>query len=343
LSASTIRAEKWGRLVYDRSVDEFVAEVCAPNSTIRVDRPFSVGCLVTSACNLRCAFCYGNDESLPKANMDSAEWKQIFERICSWGTMRVDLSGGEPTVRKDLYEIARAAVDTGLNVVISTNGLLLTDEAVRRFPPVRWHVSLDSGLPEIHQMSRLLRSLQPSRDSFNKVSRFIERRCAGGNRVRVLTGLGAHNYEGLFALGEHIVSLGVTEWNISRILYAGRAQTTSWERWDFYEPRVLEQVHDLRRAYPFLRIRYSNRTRQDGYFLLVLPDGSLATQYTNARDKVVLGRTLDMSLADLQNHQDFALTEHARKWIAVTSGCQQLGCTLHTHQTPSTDSGYPCL
>jgi hypothetical protein len=119
----------------------------------------------------------------------------------------------------------------------------------------------------------------------------------------VLTCIGQHNTDALFALGEHLALIGVRDWNISRILRAGRAHRDYARLWETSDQAALDQVCDLRSAFPFIRIRYSNRTTQDGYFLLVLPDGSLATQYTDGRDKVRLGSALGMSLAQLQNHR----------------------------------------
>jgi hypothetical protein len=109
----------------------------------------------------------------------------------------------------------------------------------------------------------------------------------------------------------------VTDWNISRILRAGRAQAEYENRWETANASLLMQVRDLSAALSFIRIRYSDRTDQNGYFLLVLPDGTLATQYTDGRDKVPLGNPLEMSLSDLQSHPSFDLPGHGRKWIAA--------------------------
>jgi hypothetical protein len=84
----------------------------------------------------------------------------------------------------------------------------------------------------------------------------------------------------------------------------------------------LEQIQDLRSAFPFIRIRYSNRTEQSGYFLLVLPDGSLATQHVDGADKVILGNPLRLTLEDLRNNPKFNLREHGRKWISAEFGWQ---------------------
>lgn len=324
---SKTREEAWGSIEYDPDLDEFEAQVCVDSPTVAVDRPLSAGCLVTGRCNLRCDFCYGNDESLPKEELTLDQWAQVFAHMRSWGLMRVDLSGGEPTIRPDIADIARAASAAGLNVVLSTNGLVLHKTGPGRLPrEARIHVSIDSGFTEVHEASRRLRSLLPSSGSLEKTGRFIQQCVREKYRLRVLTCLGTHNRSGLFQLGEYIASLGVKEWNLSRILPAGRAQGGYEDRWLIEDESVMEQIQDMRYAYPWMRIRYSNRTEQDGYFLLVLPDGSLATQYTDGRDKVVLGRALEMSLDDLRDNPHFHLARHVRKWIAAAKSCQHAFC-----------------
>src|SRR3712207_43809 len=94
------RNEHWGRLEYDPALDEFIASSDADPSSISIDRPISAGCLVTGKCNLNCEFCYGNHEALPKEEMTAEQWARTFAKLRSWGMLRVDLSGGEPTVRK---------------------------------------------------------------------------------------------------------------------------------------------------------------------------------------------------------------------------------------------------
>ena len=315
-----IRNESWGKLVYDPDLDEFEACVCGDVSSIQVDRPVSVGCLVTGRCNLMCQYCYGNDESLPKQEMSTSEWAGVFRRLRSWGLMRVDLSGGEPTVRNDITQIAQSAMDADLNVVLSTNGLLLSTKA-SLLPPisVRLHISMDSGFADVHETSRIRRDMRPSTGSMKTVLGAAERAVNSGYRVRVLTCIGSHNYLGLIELAEHLAIAGVNEWNISRVVAAGRAKVGHQHRWAVDDDAVLEQVHAIRKCYPWMRIRYSNRTTQDGYFLLVLPDGSLATQYTDVRDKVVLGSMRTMTLDTLRSHSDFNMGLHARKWIAATT------------------------
>lgn len=311
------RREEWGRIEYNAGSDEFEAYLTSGDIRAESRRPISAGVLITGKCNLKCAFCYGNDESLPRKEIDLDHWSRIFAQLRSWGLMRVDISGGEPTMRKDLPKIVEAAQSAGLAVVVSTNGLVLSPARLADFPRARWHVSLDSGLEEVHERSRLLPVLKPSFGSLEKAGKFLTCCAERGLLNRALTCIGAHNREALFSLGEKLALWGVTDWNISRVLRAGRAQDHYEELWQVDSESLLRQVNDLRCAFQFMRIRYSDRTEQDGYFLLVLPDGSIATQHTDGRDKVVLGDPLQMTLADLQNHPDFDLPSHSRKWITA--------------------------
>lgn len=311
------RKEKWGLLAYDRDADEFEAHVSAAGLKPIIGRPVSAGCLITGKCNLRCPHCYGNEESLPATELSVEGWRRIFIHLRSWGLVRVDISGGEPTLRRDLGEIVKEALAVGLEVIVSTNGVPLAAKGVANFPFIRWHVSVDSGLQEIHERRRLLPIYAPSKNSLDKVSTFITRCIEDGKMLRVLTSIGKDNRDALFALGEKLALLGVRDWNISRVLRAGRAQLDYAAHWEVADETVLEQVHDLRCAFPFIRIRYSNRTEQDGYFLLVLPDGSLATQYTDGRDKVILGDALGFSLNMLRRDSRFNMRAHGEKWIAA--------------------------
>jgi len=320
---ATKRDETWGRLIYSPLTDTFEACAKGPISDIAIDRPISAGCIVTGKCNLKCQYCYGDDESLPTEELSAEEWAAVFRQLRSWGLMRVDLSGGEPTIRPDILRIAVAAMEAGLSVVVSTNGMVLAKKGLSLLPPgIRLHISIDSGFSEIHEESRIRRNLLPSTGSMTEVIELAQRAVAADYRVRILTCIGRHNSHGLVELGERLALVGVGDWNISRILSAGRAQLHDKHRWEVDDSAVLEEVHTVRECYPWMRIGYSNRTKQDGYFLLVLPDGSLATQYTDGRDKVVLGRLGAMSLEDLRRHPDFDLGLHARKWVAITTEYQ---------------------
>ncbi len=98
---------------------------------------------ITNRCNLRCLHCYAS------ANVDVDELKteECFEIIDKLAKFRVPLilfSGGEPLLRKDIFEIAEYAKKSGIKCVLSTNGTLIDDDLVHNLEVFNYvGVSLD--------------------------------------------------------------------------------------------------------------------------------------------------------------------------------------------------------
>lgn len=67
------------------------------------------------------------------------------------------LTGGEPLLRSDVYEIANYATGRGLRVVLATNGTLLTTSIVRKLKEAgiqRVSISIDGATKETHDIFR---------------------------------------------------------------------------------------------------------------------------------------------------------------------------------------------
>ena len=92
---------------------------------------------VTHHCNLRCAGCYSVVEGRngrPDLSLD--ELRGIVKRLAAAGVQRLVISGGEPFLRDDLAEVARAAKEAGIGFVdLLTNGTAVTDEALAALAP----------------------------------------------------------------------------------------------------------------------------------------------------------------------------------------------------------------
>ncbi len=85
---------------------------------------------VTSRCNLSCNYCFASSK-YDGRDLDLEIIAEMFETIKeSEGEPRpTQISGGEPTVRKDLPQIVEAGVDLGFShLEVNTNGLLLAKE-----------------------------------------------------------------------------------------------------------------------------------------------------------------------------------------------------------------------
>lgn len=76
----------------------------------------------TSVCNLSCPFCFGPTDVGRSNDMMVNSWYKILNKLVSYGVKGIVISGGEPTLYKDLNLLVRRAKQLGLSVVVSTHG-----------------------------------------------------------------------------------------------------------------------------------------------------------------------------------------------------------------------------
>ncbi|MFX1325500.1 MAG: radical SAM protein, partial [Promethearchaeota archaeon] len=86
---------------------------------------------LTTYCNLNCAHCFGN-----KSNNNIllfSQIKRLLENATSYGIKDLILTGGEPFLRGDIFDIIHHAKKCGIeNIGITTNGLLLDNKKIVR-------------------------------------------------------------------------------------------------------------------------------------------------------------------------------------------------------------------
>src|SRR3712207_2807478 len=82
----------------------------------------------TKSCNLGCSFCYDKAVRAPTENLPLDLIRNLARDAAELGARRVILSGGEPTLRKDWRDVARAFDEMGMEVSLATNGTLITEE-----------------------------------------------------------------------------------------------------------------------------------------------------------------------------------------------------------------------
>jgi cyclic pyranopterin phosphate synthase len=106
---------------------------------------------VTDRCNYRCTYCMPEDGVDHVQRADILSFEEIASLVACFarlGVTRVRLTGGEPTVRRDLVSLVRMlkTVPGIRDIALSTNGHLLTELAgpLRQAGVDRLNVSIDS-------------------------------------------------------------------------------------------------------------------------------------------------------------------------------------------------------
>ena len=153
------------RLSHPKSMSEdgkcefFLKMGHAPNGGITAEFvPLVMSWNVTFKCNLKCPHCYinaGQRQSLEELSTDAG--KMLIHQIAEVSTPLLILSGGEPLLRKDIYELIQYGKERGLRMALGSNGMLLDNEVARKLKKAgvkTVSISLDSSTPERHDEFR---------------------------------------------------------------------------------------------------------------------------------------------------------------------------------------------
>ncbi len=111
--------------------------------------PLSLSVELTARCNNDCRHCYinrpaGDQEAMAK-ELSLAEWERIADMAKEAGVLWCLISGGEPMLRPDFFDLYLMFKRKGFLITLFTNGTLLTEEAVaffKQYPPYKIEVSV---------------------------------------------------------------------------------------------------------------------------------------------------------------------------------------------------------
>ncbi|MFL6293825.1 MAG: radical SAM protein [Thermoanaerobaculia bacterium] len=186
--------------------------------SFRPRTPFHMVWLSTDACNARCLHCSSNSFCRSPDELTTAEVFRLFEELAEAGVVDLAVSGGEPLLRKDLFEILRHAAALGLSMGVGSNGTTLTESSAARFAELgigRYQVSLD-GLEASHDTLRCWPGL------FRRVLKTVEMASRAGLRTHVCCTINRLNFQELEGFAELVAGLPVQRINFSRYVPTGR-------------------------------------------------------------------------------------------------------------------------
>jgi len=120
--------------------------------------PYHVVWEGTTRCNLDCIHCYASSVDATQAELTTAEGKRLLEQIAMLDEFRmIVITGGEPLLRKDIFELVEHAGKLGFHIVFSTNGTLLTPDMARDLAGLgvaNFSISLDGYTSDCHESIR---------------------------------------------------------------------------------------------------------------------------------------------------------------------------------------------
>jgi radical SAM protein with 4Fe4S-binding SPASM domain len=128
-----------------------------PKLEVKEPRLRQVYYAITEGCNLRCPYCYASSEKRLPGELNTAESLSLVSQVADFGAEQMIFTGGEPMLRKDLFQIVEHANRSGLTSNIITNATIIRTRAVAQqfaelFNSVT--VSVDGGTAGAHDRTR---------------------------------------------------------------------------------------------------------------------------------------------------------------------------------------------
>lgn len=114
---------------------------------------------VTSRCNALCDHCGSRCTASKKDELSPKDFKRVLDSVAkNFGTKAImlNVTGGEPLMRKDLFEITGYAKSLGFKWGLVTNGMLITDDVIEKMKETQMStitISLD-GMKKTHEEFR---------------------------------------------------------------------------------------------------------------------------------------------------------------------------------------------
>lgn len=212
-------------------------------------QPRLVAWEITRKCNLNCVHCRAAAERGPyPGELDTAACLALLDQIRGVGSPIVILTGGEPLLREDVFELAEKGTRIGLRMVMATNGTLLTPEVICRMRSSgiqRVSISIDGVDAAQH-------------DRFRKVHGAFEKAVEGtrllreaGLEFQINTTVARHNSDKVREIMELAVLLGAVAHHLFLLVPTGRAREMVNQEIEAEEyERLLHWLYDMRDKVP---------------------------------------------------------------------------------------------
>lgn len=214
--------------------------------------PIVVAWEMTRACALRCVHCRADAQPWrDPRELTTDEGRRLIDEVAELGTRILVLTGGDPFMRPDVFELVAHARNDGLEVGLSPTATARASRANLQRAITAGastiHLSLDGAAAESHDAFRGVRG------SFERTLHSIRVARELGARVQVATTACRRNVTELPATAELLAELGATLWTVFFLVPVGRGRFE--DMLDATETeRVLEWLIDVAARSPF-RVR----------------------------------------------------------------------------------------
>ena len=211
--------------------------------------PHLIAWEVTRSCNLNCKHCRADAHNMKyEGEFTTEECFKLIDNISSFSKPIIILTGGEPMMRNDIFDITEYGTKKGLKMVMAPCGMLVTKENAKKMLNAgikRISLSLDGATKESHDSFRRVDG------AFDMVLKAAENAKKAGLEFQVNTTITKHNYKEIDKIFELAIKLGAVSFHPFLLVSTGRAKDMKDEE---ISPNEYEKI---------LRWIYENREKSN--------------------------------------------------------------------------------
>lgn len=199
---------------------QFARESFYLKTGVDITKPLSFRLWISDNCNFKCAYC-GFDHIDPHIQtMPLTEWKKALLSIKQFvGPYLLQITGGEPLLWHDVYDLVAFCNEQGIQWGLITNGSALTEKNVEKLvnaKPFNIDISVDSSTAAIHDKIRGFKG------SFGKIEQGIAHLKAARKQqhyfpIRIKTTVHRINFYDLPNLVDWVVKIGADSVDLSPV------------------------------------------------------------------------------------------------------------------------------
>jgi mycofactocin radical SAM maturase len=198
-----------------------------------LEAPICLTWELTYACNLACAHCLSSSGRRDPRELTTDECKQVIDELERMQVFYVNIGGGEPTVRRDFWELVDYATAHHVGVKFSTNGSRITPQVAQQIAGsdyVDVQVSIDGATAAVNDAVR-------GPGSFDVAVRAMERLADAGVRgFKISVVMTRHNVAQLDAF-KALADRYDAQLRVTRLRPSGRGADV----WDELHPTADQQ------------------------------------------------------------------------------------------------------
>ena len=230
--------------------------------------PHVISWNLTKACNLLCTHCYLPTNSFQQFNptnhgiiktvqpqfttqdtkdeLDTNNALKVIDEIAELNpNIILILTGGEPLLRRDLFDLSRYASRKGMMVLLGTNACLINDDVAKKLKDNGFSgigISLDSIHPYIHD------SIRGMKGSWKMAVEGMKACKRQGLEIQIQTTVFKRNYDEIPELVVFAHDMGARVFNLFFLVCTGRGQDITDITSKQYED-ALKQIYKLHNQY----------------------------------------------------------------------------------------------